>query len=293
MGYDDRALQRLVRASYLKRVRWGSYALACEWDRADDNGRYGLLCRAAQRRARTLVALSHVSGAQAWGAPLWDLDLTEVHLTRADGRVGRREAGIAQHRGTLIEGDWMQKDGIDVMSPTRVALELTTMLDVEHCVVEIDNLLHRGLTTLEQLKERLALMDRWPGTLRTALVLRLVSARAESVGESRIRVLCWMQGLPRPEVNYEIKDHQGRTLYRVDLAWPELGVFLEFDGKEKYLRYRREGESIADCVERERQRQNHIEELTGWRCIRVVWSDLYRPQETASRIWRLFRVPAA
>lgn len=293
LGYDDRALQRMVVSGELVRVRWGSYVMALEWEGADDHARYGYLCRAAYRRARADVALSHLSSAQGWGTPLWDVDFSEVHLTRNDQRIGRREAGVAQHVGTIEEGDWVELDGVNVMSPTRTALELTTLLDVEHSVVEIDYLLHQGLTTVEQLRARLATMTNWPGTLRTDLVLRLVSDRSESVGESRTRVLCWSQGLPRPEVNYEIKDERGRVIHRVDLAWPELGLFLEFDGKEKYLRHRREGESISDCVERERRRQNRIEELTGWRCIRIVWADLYRPAETADRIRRMFRQPAA
>ena len=31
-------------------------------------------------------------------------------------------------------------------------------------------------------------------------------------------------------------------IHRVDLAWPEYGVFLEFDGRVKYEKYLREGE---------------------------------------------------
>ncbi len=80
---------------------------------------------------------------------------------------------------------------------------------------------------------------------------------------------------------------------RVDLAWPSLGVFLEFDGQEKYLRYRRAGETIAQCVERERRREHLVGELTGRRCIRLVWADLYLPRETADRIRALFRSAAA
>ncbi len=293
LGYTDRDLQRLVRNGMLCRVRWGSYALAREWERDDARARYGLLCRAAYRRANTLVALSHTSSAQAWGTPLWDLDLSEVHLTRGDVRAGRREAGIAQHCGELVDGDWMTKDGVHVISPARTAIELTTITDVEHSLVEIDDLLFRGLTTIKEIRTRFELMNHWPGTLHTDLILRLVSDRSESVGESRVRFLCWSQGLPLPEVNFEIKDHRGRVLFRVDLAWPDLGVFLEFDGRDKYLRHRREGESIADCVERERRRQHRIEEITGWRCIRLVWADLYRPDETARRIRALFRLPTA
>jgi hypothetical protein len=68
------------------------------------------------------------------------------------------------------------------------------------------------------------------------------------------------------------------------IAWPELKVFLEFDGKEKYLKFRREGESVVDAVLREKKREERICRLTGWRCIRITWADLYRPAETIADI---------
>lgn len=293
LGYHDPAIQRLVDNQVWKRVRVGSYLYQEIWDALDEKERYGLLCRAAYRRSATEVALSHRSSANEWAAPLWDVALDEVDLTRKDQRTGRREAGVAQHRGRILGGDWVELNGLFVMSPTRTALELTTQLDVEHSLVEIDDFLHRGLTTPEQLASRFALMNHWPDTLHTDLILRRSDGRSESVGETRIRYLCWAQGLPTPIPNYEVKDREGNVRYRVDLAWPELGVFLEFDGLLKYQRSRREGESAGECVERERRRENHIIELTGWRVVRVVWADLHHPAQTAGRIRSLFRDQAA
>ncbi len=119
-----------------------------------------------------------------------------MHLTRPDGKAGRREAGIRQHRGTLLEGDLVEHNGLLVTSAARAALEYTTLADVEHCLVEFDFLLHHELVTMEGLRERYDSMIRWPHTLITALVLRLADGRSESVGETRIRYLCWAMGLP-------------------------------------------------------------------------------------------------
>ena len=57
----------------------------------------------------------------------------------------------------------------------------------------------------------------------------------------------------------------------------QYGVFLEFDGKVKYERLLKDGESASDVVFREKQREDMICRLTGWRCIRIVWADLYQP----------------
>ena len=60
------------------------------------------------------------------------------------------------------------------------------------------------------------------------------------------------------------------------------------DGKVKYTSLLPDGQSPSDAVFAEKRREDMIRELTGWRCIRVVWSDLYVPEQTAMRIRRLF-----
>ena len=74
---------------------------------------------------------------------------------------------------------------------------------------------------------------------------------------------------------------------------PSSASILEFDGKVKYERLLREGERASDVVVREKQREDMICRLTGWRCIRVVWADLYTREQTAARIRRMFRSVAA
>ena len=40
---------------------------------------------------------------------------------------------------------------------------------------------------------------------------------------------------------------------------------------------------------REKHREELICGLTGWRCIRIVWADLYHPERTAARILATLR----
>ncbi|HEX2771983.1 MAG TPA: hypothetical protein VHN18_06080, partial [Micromonosporaceae bacterium] len=70
-------------------------------------------------------------------------------------------------------------------------------------------------------------------------------------------------------------------------AWRELGVFVEFDGREKYARFRRKNESLEEFLMREKRREERICLLTGWVCIRITWADLERPAATARRIRRI------
>ena len=128
-------------------------------------------------------------------------------------------------------------------------------------------------------------MSLWSGTLHTDLAIALANPRCESVGESRTSHMFWRQWRPgSPNRDTSSATLLDELLYRVDFAWPELGVFLEFDGKEKYLKYRRPGESVVDAVLREKKREERICRLTGWRCIRITWADLYRPELTVAYI---------
>jgi len=288
LGYDDRAIARRVRNGQWVRVRTGAFVPAGAWAALDAVGRRRVVTGAALRTVRTHVVLSHTTAADALGAAVWDMS-DVVHLTRTDGRAGRSAAGIKQHRGVIHGDEVTCREGRLLTTGTRTALDITTIADVEHSLVTVNDLLRRGETTHELLTHALTTRVFWPHSLTSDLVERLADGRVESVGESRFLYLCWAQGLPLPIPQYEIKDRSGRVIARVDFAWPELGVFVEFDGKVKYQQFLRPGESVTDAVLREKRREEMVCELTGLRCIRVVWADLYVPARTAARVRAMFR----
>jgi very-short-patch-repair endonuclease len=283
MGYDDKAIARLVRCGDWHRLRHGAYCSGEVWASSNAAERRLLLTRAGYRAARAHVVVSHSSAADLLGVPVWDLPDT-VHLTRTDGRAGRRGAGKVPHRGLVTVMDVTRRDGLWTVNGTRAALDCTLISDIEHSLVIVNGLLHVRETTKAMLRYRLTTMNQWPDSLHTGVVIALADKRCESVGETRTLYLCWAQHLPRPVPQCKIKDRSGRVVARVDFAWPRHRVFLEFDGKEKYLKHRRPGESVADAVLREKRREERICELTGWRCIRIIWADLYHPERTAARI---------
>jgi hypothetical protein len=295
-GYDDYAISRLVADGVFVRLRRGAYASKLDFDKLDTAGRHGLRARAAIKQAKTGVVLSHASALPEYDAPTWRIDLGEVDLTRLDGKVGRREAGIRQHRGRILDGDVVVRNGVSVMSGARAALEVTMIADVEPALCVVNHLLHFRHTTLEQLAERYRTMDHWPHTLTTDIVLRLADPRVESVGESRSFYLFWRHSIPAPVPQYEVRDEDGELIGRVDFAWPELGVFLEFDGDVKYQKPLRSGQSASEVVVAEKRREDRIRRRTGWRCIRLTWDDLEHPERTAAMLRRELRIgqlPAA
>jgi len=283
-GLTGRSVSRLIRDEGLVKVRTGAYVPPDVWSACDREGRFGLLGRAVLRQARTPVILSHTSALAEYGVPLWGFDLVAAHVTRTDGLPGRSARDVRQHSGRLGAGDLVVLNGVPATNPARAVLESVTLGRVEASLCAANFLLHSGLTTEKLLNTQYVGMENWPDTRAAELVLRMADRRFESLGETRTFFCCFQQGLPCPEPQYEIKDASGRVIARVDLAWPDLGVFLEFDGRVKYEKLLKEGERASDVVLRERDRERMICRLTGWRCVRVTWADLARPEQLAARI---------
>jgi hypothetical protein len=290
-GYNDKAIARLVQDGTWAKIRHGAYTEGRTWAALDERGRHALRARAVVLQARTPVVVSHLSGCMVYNAPSWGLDLSFVHVTREDGKAGRREAGVDQHSGTIRVDDVVPIDGLPVMSPTRLALETTMTASVEASLGVVNHLLHENHTDLAHLWERYAVMDRWPGSLTTDLVLRLADPRIESLGETRSAYLFFINALPKPETQYPIKDPSGRVIARVDFAWPEHGVFVEFDGRIKYEKLLRPGQSASDVVVAEKRREERICQITGWRCLRLTWADLERPEAFLAALRMLLSRP--
>ncbi|CAJ1584979.1 endonuclease domain-containing protein [[Mycobacterium] wendilense] len=82
-------------------------------------------------------------------------------------------------------------------------------------------------------------------------------------------------GLPEPVLQYEIIDRDGRC-WRVDFAWPEHKVAVEYDGFDFH--------STTEHLRRDRQKRAALQEL-GWTVLSVVCDDVRgRPDTTVRRI---------
>ncbi len=149
------------------------------------------------------------------------------------------------------------------------------MLGATEAALSVANhFLNRGDFAVGDLRERYKRsMEQWPGSVASDLVIRLADPRIESVGESRTAYFLFRRGFPKPIPQYEVLS-RGVVVGRLDFAFPELGLWIEFDGRVKYERYLRPGESAADAVLREKRREQDIAEATGWRCFRIAWADL-------------------
>ncbi|MET8350283.1 MULTISPECIES: hypothetical protein [unclassified Micromonospora] len=149
-------------------------------------------------------------------------------LVPRDTRIGPT-TGLRIHHGEIDCGDAVDRAGVRVTSPPRTCWDLARWLDVVEAVVVIDALLANRLIDVPTLREyALSRAGRrgWRSLLRA---VDLADAGAESPQESRTRVRLVLAGLPRPQTQWIVAD-QGRFVARLDLAWPQFKIAVEYDG---------------------------------------------------------------
>lgn len=284
-GYEERLLSRAVRRGDLHRVRQGAYTHGARWADASRRERHALASEAVLLQYGGGIALSHDSAVVRLGGPDHGLELDAVHVTHFDGG-GRRAAGIVHHEGRCGLLDVTRRGGDWVTSPSRTVLDVARSRGVETGVVVADDFIRRAMTSTAELEQLADAMKAWPGALSLRIVTGLATGRSESVGESLAWLMFRRLWLPMPIQQYEVRDHRGHLLGRTDWAWPDAGLLCEFDGVEKYVRHLRPGETTADAVIREKRREDRLREVTGWRFLRLGWSDLFKPEQTGARVRR-------
>lgn len=169
--------------------------------------------------------------------------------------------------------DIVRLDGVRVTTVARTLFDIARSADPGVSVAMADTALRRAMVTPSELTHVLAANVGRPGVRRARRILEFGDGRSESVGESLTRVLLRRLGLPRPELQVDLTSPDGRFVARVDFLFDEFGTALEFDGKVKYEKFLRSGESASDVVYREKLREDAIRSL-GIGMVRMVWSDL-------------------
>lgn len=184
-------------------------------------------------RARAIAAYLNAHGrgiiagwaaAELLGAPCAPADAeAEIVLSDSDRRA---RPGLRVHRFRPHPGEVRQIDGIAVTSPLRTAYDLARRETLVRAVTAVDALARIDRFDPEAV---LALARRHPGvrgTRRLPRVVALSDPRAESPGESRMRLAIVLAGLPVPVPQHRV----GR--FRLDLAYPEVMLGVEYDGAD-------------------------------------------------------------
>lgn len=122
------------------------------------------------------------------------------------------------------------------------------------------------------------------------LVVPMADGRSGSVGESRGRWLFHAGGIPAPELQVKITRPDGTVVGISDWGWTDYNELGEFDGRIKYGRLLKPGQSAGDAVFEEKRREDEMREISGRGMLRLIWDDYSIPQVTLARVRRALRI---
>ena len=220
-----RELRAAVRGGQLRRLSHGVYV----GSHVEDTLRTRV--RAHGLRLGPTAVFSHETAAALLGSAL-DVDpASPLSVIVPPGSAVGTGAGLRRRLLTLGREDVTRYDGVRVTTPARTVLDLAAGADEELAVVAVDALLHAWPVALPSAVERLPALAARRGVRRVRRVLAIAEPLTESPMESRLRLLLVRAGFPRPEAQYVVRAPSGRFIARVDLAYPDLRVAVEYDGR--------------------------------------------------------------
>jgi very-short-patch-repair endonuclease len=254
-GITRSALRWGERQGRWRRIDFGVYADGGDEADALDAARGRVLASGGVARGRLAAVLHGLDG-----------------VTRLDDRPVRRSA-LAPERTAAIAG-------VPCADGLQTLVDLAADLGDREWEQALESALRKRLTTVADVTAAWQTQSRTrrPGavTMRRVLGNRPVGAPAtESLLETlMVQLVREVDGLPAPTRQHEIFDANGVFVARVDLAWPDLGLFLELDGQHH------EGQPVYDS-----RRETAVVAATGWLPGRFTWHEVVRiPKTTARRL---------
>lgn len=240
-------------------------------------------CRMLVLRVPAHAFFSHSTAALLWGAPLPSrLELEHrLHVAVPTPSPRLHSRDVLGHRLDVIDSDVSSWGGLPITTPARTWFDLATQLDLGDLVAVGDYFLHHAapLTDRVALARVLARGDGQRGIRLAREALGLLSERAESRPESRLRVLIATSGLPTPEINHVLVDTKTGKQFRPDILFPNHKAIIEYQGD--YHRSRTQWR-------RDMTRRSRLEDQ-GWRYMELNADDLRDPVELVARIHTFLR----
>ena len=232
-------------------------------------------CAAAVAAVGPAVAFSGLTAVELWDGP--DFDDEGLEFTLPEDAHDIRRSGYRCRRRCLAPQDLAMRHGLTVTTPARTVVDLAERLSLPRLVAVGDDFLARGLISDVALDEVLARSIGQRGVRRARQAISLLDARAESPRESMVRALLIEGGFPCPVPQFTVRDGAGRFIARLDLAYVDRRIAIEYDGEHHLSRDRqakdawRRGELGAE----------------GWLIVTVVSEDVRHPQRLYAKVDRV------
>jgi hypothetical protein len=217
--------------------------------------------------ARARVLAQHTVARGALAGVLHGVDSVTL-----DARPTRRTSPPWLRSVTL--GNVPCADGLTTL------VDLAALLDDHRWEHALESALRKRLVSVAELEEILAVLTQARNAgaqrIRRLLALRPPGAAAtESLLETlMVQLVRDIPGLSPPVRQFVVYDEHGEFVARVDLCWPQLGLFIELDGQHH------RGQPVHDA-----RRETAVVAARGWLVGRFTWYEVVHvPRPTARRL---------
>ncbi|HVW81198.1 MAG TPA: type IV toxin-antitoxin system AbiEi family antitoxin [Mycobacteriales bacterium] len=227
-----------------------------------------------------LVLAEHAFVCGPTAAWLYGIDIQDrrsdlVWVGFPNGRRRRQRSGCFVRELTVLETDLAEVNGVRLTTPVRTVFDCARWLALVEAVVVADALAHAGLITREELAAYSSEHRRIRNVRQVDRVLELIEPASESPMETRVRLLLVRAGLPAPVAQHRVRGADGHFVARLDLAYPDALVAVEYDGSFHWQQRR------ADDRRREELR------ALGWTVLVVSAEDYFQaPDALVARVRR-------
>jgi hypothetical protein len=206
-----------------------------------------------------------------------------VHLVVPYGHWLRTRSGLVVHNGRMLDADREERHGLPVLCLERVLTDMLCRSSPSDALAVTDEALamvepDRREAFRATIARRLDQRSDPRGTRRGAQLLALATGKAASPAESWFLYRIVDAGFPVPEVNWSLVGPDGREIYRLDYAWPELRIVVEYNGHAYHVGREAEDEARAEDLRRR-----------GWIVITVGADELGRPAQFEAALADAFR----
>jgi hypothetical protein len=182
------------------------------------------------------------------------------------------------HHGVFTEDDIIRIDDLPLLAPELVLADLLCRAHRPTALACADQMIGRlpesqrvGFRDLVFRAISARADNR--GTRQARVLLDLATGLPESPFESQLLLMFYDCELPVPTPQYSITTIDGREIWRLDFAWPELRIAVEYDGYAAH----------AERQERDRRRDEDLAGR-GWIVIRATIDDLMAPSRLVSEV---------
>lgn len=239
-------------------------------------------CAARATRLPSNAVFSHITAARLHRMPL-PLNLEKdptLHVTVETGRRAPVGKGTKGHQKRLTKMDVVSKYGVFVTTPVRTFCDLAEMLTVPQLVAVGDHLIRRGVGAIDrsELDKAVARHANLRHRARLERAARMLDENSESPKESELRAVIVAAGFPAPVCQVDVFVDRHRFAGRVDLAYPDRRIALEYEGD-----YHRDKDQWRKDIARRRRL-----EAIGWVYLSVTQADLDDPRAILSDLRAAF-----